>query len=143
MSRRFFRRLTDPKRRSYARFLGDVYSALNRAFIEEAERQRLSKAQLAERLGVDRAVVTRRLGGHGNMTLESLHNLAWAMDRRIEVSLPPLQGVERHSNAAVRVFSDLPAPEPQDEARIVQTYGDQVRRVETFTSPGGKQLVNA
>ena len=88
MSRRFFRRLTDPRRRDRARFLGDSFAARNRAFQEEAEQSGLTKAEIAKRLGVHRSVITRRLSGQGNMTFETLHDMAWVMGRRVTIHLP-------------------------------------------------------
>jgi len=88
MSRRFFRRLTDPRRRDRAHFLGDIFAALNRAFQEEVEQSGLTKAEIANRLGVHRSVITRRLSGEGNMTFETLHDMAWAMGRRVTIDLP-------------------------------------------------------
>jgi len=47
----------------------------------------VTKAEIARRLGIDRSLVTRRLNGTSNMTLETLADLAWALDQKIEIRL--------------------------------------------------------
>lgn len=46
---------------------------------EEMQRQGVSKAQLAERLGKSRAYVTQLLNGSRNMTLRSLADICFAL----------------------------------------------------------------
>lgn len=76
------------RRRTYVRLLGDVRHALNAALVEEAAQHGLTKAELARRIGRDKAFVTRKLDGRGNMTLETLADLAFALNRPVKVSLP-------------------------------------------------------
>ena len=78
----------DPRRRAYARLIGDIEQRLNEALAEEAETRGLTKARIAAVLGKNKAFVTRKLVGTGNMTIETLSDLAYAMDRRVEISLP-------------------------------------------------------
>lgn len=57
------------------------------------ERQGVSKAKLARRLGKSRAYVTKILQGNANFTLESLVKIARALDCRLDVTrvLIPIQ----------------------------------------------------
>ncbi len=50
------------------------------------ERQGVSKAKLARRLGKSRAYVTKILQGNANFTLESLVKIARALDCRLDVT---------------------------------------------------------
>jgi transcriptional regulator with XRE-family HTH domain len=50
------------------------------------ERQGVSKAKLARRMGKSRAYVTRMLQGNANFTLESLVKIARALDCRLDIS---------------------------------------------------------
>jgi transcriptional regulator with XRE-family HTH domain len=50
------------------------------------ERQGVSKAKLAQRMGKSRAYVTRMLQGNANFTLESLVKIARALDCRLDIS---------------------------------------------------------
>ncbi len=108
MSPRSFKRLTDPQMRDRARFLGDIFAALNTAFQEEAETRGLTKAELARRLDINRALVTRRLGGQGNMTFETLHDMAWAMGRRVEISLPTRSGAGQSTTEQEPLLDQAP-----------------------------------
>lgn len=56
--------------------------------------QGISRAELAERLGVSRAYITKVLGGSTNMTLRTLVRLALALGLVPEVSLVPLEADE-------------------------------------------------
>lgn len=141
MSRDSFKRRSDPKRRSYARFLGELYRALNSALSEEAAHRGLTKSMLAQRLCVDRAVVTRKLARQSNMTLESLHNLAWAMDRRIELSLEPRAVADVEANR--QTFRDLEDPQPFEEPVTIVTGPEPAVRAQTSTTSRGKELVDA
>src|SRR5437660_4364777 len=50
------------------------------------ERQGMSKAVLARRLGKSRAYITKILQGNANFTLESLVRIARALDCRLDLS---------------------------------------------------------
>lgn len=129
MSRRFFRRLTDPRRRDRARFLGDIFAALNRAFQEEAEQSGLTKAEIAKRLGVHRSVITRRLSGQGNMTFETLHDMAWAMGRRVTIALPPRQA-SHSSNSRPNIIGNGPSA-----SRSNQTFSSSAEPLRLPNNP--------
>lgn len=58
------------------------------------QEQGVSRAELAERLGVSRAYITKVLGGSTNMTLRTLVRLALALGLVPEVSLVPLEADE-------------------------------------------------
>jgi hypothetical protein len=84
MSGNSFRPRGSARRRAFARLIGDIHQELARAM---TARPSVTKAELARRLDVNRAVITRRLNGTSNMTLESLSDLAWALDKRVTVRL--------------------------------------------------------
>lgn len=77
------------------------------------ERQDVSKAKLARRLGKSRAYVTKILQGNANFTLESLVKIARALDCRLDVSkvLVPIHqaapmfdwGLAQHQKTIVRL----------------------------------------
>lgn len=77
-----------PRRRSYVRLIGEIQHALNHALCEEHQIRGLTKAQIAAVIGKDKSFVTRKLSGTGNMTLETLADLAYALNRPVKVVLP-------------------------------------------------------
>ncbi|MGQ3299656.1 helix-turn-helix transcriptional regulator [Reyranella sp.] len=79
---------SDKRRRTYTRLVGEISHALNQALVEEHEDRNLTRAQMAAALGWNRASITKLLSGSRNMTLETLADLAFALDRPIRVSLP-------------------------------------------------------
>jgi transcriptional regulator with XRE-family HTH domain len=80
---------TDPRRRSYTRLIGEIQRALNGALYEEHAKRGLTRKMIADVLGKNKSVITRKFSGEGNMTLETLADLAFALDRPIKISLPP------------------------------------------------------
>jgi hypothetical protein len=78
----------DPRRRSFVRLIGEIRHALNQALVEEHEKRGLTRSKIADILGVNKSLVTRRLAGTSNMTLETLADLAYALDRPVKVTMP-------------------------------------------------------
>ncbi|KAB1079387.1 helix-turn-helix domain-containing protein [Methylobacterium soli] len=73
--------------RKAARFITRVRNELQKAVVEERESSGLNQQKLATKLGVNRSVINRQLSGEANLTLRSVAELAWALDRDIEFSL--------------------------------------------------------
>src|ERR1700680_474005 len=90
------------RRRTFVRLLGDIQHALNEALEAEHKKSGLTRAGMAKVIGRDRSFVTRKLNGTSNMTLETLADLAFALDRPVQVSLPE-RNVQPRAN-------DVPAP---------------------------------
>lgn len=84
----------DKRRRTFVRFLGEIKHALNQALAEEFKERKLTRKHMADILGVDKSFITKKLMGESNMTIETLADLAFALDRPIKISLP-----SRHANA--------------------------------------------
>lgn len=62
-----------------------VHGAVISKFLEKSEADNLTRALLAERLGVDRAQITRWLSSPGNWTIDTLSDLLLAMGCRARV----------------------------------------------------------
>jgi transcriptional regulator with XRE-family HTH domain len=86
----------NPFERAYAHFVRQVREALQKTFAEEAQ-DGLTQKELAETLGVDEALVSRRLNGPGNITLRTLADLYTAMGRE------PLSNFECPQSPSVSV----------------------------------------
>jgi len=81
--------------RAASRLTGDVRSDLIRAILQEKLATGLTQQQLAKKLGVSRATLNRSLAGKEELTLRSLADLAWALDKEIAFELrdpPPSPG---------------------------------------------------
>jgi len=78
----------DKRRRTFVRLIGEIHHALNQALSEEKESRGLNKTKIARLLGLDRSAISKKFDGRHNMTLESLADLAFALDRPVKVSLP-------------------------------------------------------
>jgi DNA-binding XRE family transcriptional regulator len=83
-----FRFAPDRRKRVTGRFFARVRRELQKAFMEEKKERGLTQSQLARELGVDRAVVCRQLSGTSNLTLRTLADYAWAMNRDLIFAMP-------------------------------------------------------
>src|ERR1700744_1323329 len=87
----FFRFDIEARSRTAGRFIGRVRRELLRAITEEKVAG-LTQEELAQRLESRRSHINRQLSGEAEITLRSLADLAWALDREIMVDLRPLVG---------------------------------------------------
>ncbi len=97
-----------------ARFLTRVRREMQRAFLEAKESSGVTQAQLARKLGVGRAVVCRQLAGTASLTLRTIADYAWALDRDLIFEMPP------------RRFADTASSE--DNATPKETGSAQLQR---------------
>jgi transcriptional regulator with XRE-family HTH domain len=82
----FFRFEINARSRTAGRFMGRVRRELLRAVTEE-KRAGLTQQELARRLESGRSNINRQLSGEAEITLRSLADLAWALDREITFEL--------------------------------------------------------
>lgn len=78
---------TDSRSRKTGRFVSKVQKELQKAIVQSGLRQQ----QVAEKLGVDRSLINRRLTGASNLTMRSIADFAWALDHDIRFELVPLK----------------------------------------------------
>ncbi|HIJ61791.1 MAG TPA: helix-turn-helix domain-containing protein [Rhodospirillaceae bacterium] len=105
-----FRLAIDPKSEKAADFIGEVRAELGRVLAELAEAG-ISKSDVAKRLEIHRSAVTRRIRGTENLTLRTLAEMAWAMNRDIVFQLA--QQDSRH-------LANTPPPTASSQAEIIQ-----------------------
>lgn len=127
---RFSSLTIDKRRRTYVRLIGEIHEALNQALAEEHQTRGLTKADIARLLGKNRAFVTRKLNGSSNMTLETLADLAYALNRPVRLSLPErVIGAGSNARAGdpqVVTKSDQPALRVISDPRSGQARGNAV-----------------
>lgn len=87
------------QRRTYTRLIGEIQHALNQALTEENVARGLTRAKMAEILRCDRGTITKLFSGTRNMTLETLADLAYALDRPVRVSLPSRSATNQYVEA--------------------------------------------
>jgi transcriptional regulator with XRE-family HTH domain len=83
--------VSDPKRhRIYEREA--LALRASELIFELMEKEGVSKAQLAERIGASRAHITQALSGARNMTVHTLADLSFVLGHKIELEALPLHG---------------------------------------------------
>jgi transcriptional regulator with XRE-family HTH domain len=62
-----------------------AYRAMREAFLTRRQKSDINQQVIADRLGWDKALVSRRLHGRANLTFKTMSALATAMDCRLNV----------------------------------------------------------
>jgi hypothetical protein len=82
----FYRFDIGARSRKAGRLIGRIRGELLKAVTEE-KRAGLTQQELARRLEMRRSVLNRQLSGESSLSLRSLADLAWALDREIAFEL--------------------------------------------------------
>lgn len=82
-----FRHRPDGRRRTFLNLVADIDRGLRSAFTKRAVERGETQASLAEKLGINRSVVHRRLTSKANLTIESIADLVWALGYAIRVEI--------------------------------------------------------
>lgn len=81
------------------------------------EEKKVSKAELARRLGTSRAYVTKLLGGNANFTLATMTKVAMALDAVVRVHVADQQTVTRWHDEPRSTQPAPPTAELQSKER--------------------------
>src|SRR5580658_491798 len=84
---RSFRQKPSNRRAIYLHLAGSIESQLREAYAKRHDCGLDTQASIAERLGIDRSAVKRRLTGRTNMTIETLADMAWALGHCVAVTI--------------------------------------------------------
>ena len=76
-----------PKRQMYLKLSGMIESQLREAYARRHEEGGLTQTDIANKLDVNRAAIHNRLNGKGNMTIETIANMVWALGHDIDVKI--------------------------------------------------------
>jgi hypothetical protein len=115
------------RRRTFVRLLSQIQHALLSALDEENRARGLTRAEIARLIGRNKSFVTRKLNGDSNMTLESLADLAFALDRPVKVEMPSRRAAAGSNRAATPTsVSPLPEPPPDRATPTSTNDGDGI-----------------
>jgi transcriptional regulator with XRE-family HTH domain len=82
-----FRTKIDARRQTFLVLVGEVERQLRDAYDRKFRAQEATQSSLADKLGINRSAVNRRLTGRTNMTIETLADMVWALDQSISVKI--------------------------------------------------------
>src|SRR6478672_8954338 len=105
----------DKRRRAFVRLLGEIQHALLEA-LDEAHRNRgLTRADIAKLIGRNKSFVTRKLNADSNITLQTLADLAFSLNRPVKVKLSSRAVAAGYNRIAPPATSHSP-PQPDSTA---------------------------
>jgi hypothetical protein len=105
----------------FLKLSSQIEGQLREAYVKKYEAGVLNQSTLADRIGVDRSVINRRLTGKVNMTEESIADMVWGLEHDIEIKIfDPVETKSNHrpptpippAPPAPRQISNAPAPAP-------------------------------
>jgi transcriptional regulator with XRE-family HTH domain len=111
-----------------AKFISKLQSEIQRALVESG----MTQQEVAERLGVDRSVVNRRLKGKANLTARSISDFAYVLDREVRLELVKSASLPSTNYSSFTVSSEgSPHPElkrseqilPSTESKRISSFG--------------------
>jgi len=76
---------------TYLALVGAVESQLRELYSIRHENDGVSQTDLANKLGIDKSSVHRKLIGASNLTLQSLADLVWGLDGVIDLEISPVE----------------------------------------------------
>jgi transcriptional regulator with XRE-family HTH domain len=83
----------------------------------------LTQKTIAKRLGKRPEVISRCLAGQQNMTIRTMHDLARAMDCRLDIVVTPLRGIRSSNRRVMLEPRPIPnEPPPGTESENSKTY---------------------
>jgi transcriptional regulator with XRE-family HTH domain len=71
----------------FLKLSSQIEGQLREAYAKKHEAGQINQSALAEKLGVDRSAVHRRLNGRVNMTEETIADMIWGLDLDIDVKI--------------------------------------------------------
>lgn len=133
----------DPKDAASAEFMTRVHRVLIREMMAAARQKKLSRADIARLLDVDKAVVSRALNGKSNLTIRTISELCWAIGVKprfeaCEESLP-VGCNDAGSDYSVAIMSSSPTEVQKGISRLNWSDHDSHRRP-NVTSASNKHL---
>lgn len=84
---RSFRDRHSARKKVFLSLSGSIGSQLRDEFAKKNEKGLITQTSIAEKLGVNKSVVNRRLTGQVNMTEETLADMVWALGCCIKVEI--------------------------------------------------------
>ena len=103
-----------PKRKIFARLLGEIHEQLYQAFNKRAEENGLTKTALADKPGVHKSLITRKFNGTSNLSIRTLAEMAWALEHHPEFTMKALEDF----NGNKTIFDHFYKTENNDDLAI-------------------------
>lgn len=133
------KQLTESEKATYrARLRTALFNELRAIFRRRKKEEGIKQKDIAARLNVDPGIVSRRLKGEENVSLDWVSDIARAMDARVEVNIRPLADIGRSDHAVYtwetpatqrpRREHESPAKRPGSSAWIVTAAHVPVER---------------
>jgi hypothetical protein len=122
-----FRTKVSARRGLYLALSAQVERQLREAYARKFETEQVTQSSIADKLGIDRSAVHRRLTGRTNMTLETLADMVWALDLAIEVRISDAGDSEAQAKAEHYLAARAAQATPGTTREILARAGKRKR----------------
>lgn len=101
----------------FLKLSSQIEGQIRDAYAKKYEAGVLNQSTLADRLGVDRSAINRRLTGRVNMTEETIADMVWGLEHDIEVRIfDPAEATVNHGFSREELSAPIP---PRKHEQIV------------------------
>ena len=83
------------RRKTFLRLAGEIEGQLRDAY-DHRYRSGVTQASIADKLGVNRSAIHHRLMGRGNMTIETIADMVWALGCKISIKISDAATATNH-----------------------------------------------
>lgn len=97
-------RKQDERSQAVKRVMRKVHDAIVKAYAFRVDTDHIDQAKLADKLGIDKAIVSRRLSGASNMTERTLAETFWALDHELVIDAIPREKFVQGNASAKPIF---------------------------------------
>ena len=118
-----FQKRPTARRRVFLSLAAEIDNGLRAAYGARFEQGRTNQTRLAEKIGVHRSVIHRRLTGRMNLTLQSIADLVWGLDWGVTVRFFDPEAVSG-DNTVLALASPLARAQEPPSEKPLSTLGD-------------------
>lgn len=139
---RSFTHKADNRRQVYLALAGSIESQLREAYAKRFEAGQETQTTLAEKLGVNRSVVNRRLTGRQkNLTVETVADMVWALGNCVSVRIYDPRETQTNAHQIVPTH---PAPkEARTSKQASVAYEAKTPIIQSSVKKAANMLVSA
>jgi len=102
------RRKPDARRKLFLKLTNQIGGQLREIYARKHAAGEINQTKLAEKLGINRSVVNRRLLSRANMTEESIADMIWALDSDFDLHI--FECKQSNQNSGIR--AEIPSARP-------------------------------
>jgi hypothetical protein len=122
-----FQTSIDERRQVFLTLSSQIEGQLRELYDLRYSNGTVNQSSLAKMLGVHRSVVSRRLLGHTNMTVETIADMVWSLHGHVTINIAPIESsVSNITSQAVLTTNNIPEQITDQDKPIYPIKPDRI-----------------